>query len=82
MHLKEIFCFKAVVEAKMNFQPLPDLPLLSVDILCGTLNQVSCIPVNPVALERKVLKRIMVTLILHRRAFNATHVLLFKFKWY
>lgn len=59
-----ILCFKILAEEKMIFQPLPDLPLLSVDILCGSLNWVSCILMNPVALEMK-LKRIKVTLVLH-----------------
>lgn len=56
MHIGNILHFKIVAEEKMIFQSLPDLPLLSVDILCGTLNWVTCIHLNPVALEMQSTK--------------------------
>lgn len=65
MDIGKILCFKIVAEEKMIVQPLPDLPLLSVDILCGALKWVTCILMNPVALEMQLTKEIKVTLILH-----------------
>lgn len=64
-HTGKILCFKTVAEEKMNFQTLPDLPLLSVDILCGTLN-VICTLMSSVALQMQLTKRVNVTLILQR----------------
>lgn len=65
MHIGKILCFKTVAEEKMIFQPLPGLSLLSVGILCETLNWVTCILMNPVTSEMQLTKIIKVTLILH-----------------